>query len=189
MDIPEIFFDNWGKLGRAIILAVLAYTALVLLLRVAGKRTLAKMNVYDFVFVVALGSTLAATILTPGVTLAEGILALISLISLQYLLSWLSVVSHRVDGIINGEPSLMYYNGGFLNEAMRKERVTKEEVLAAARNAGLASLDSVDSIVLETDGTFSIVWERKWGDVSSAVDVPGHRDHIPDNERRASHSS
>jgi uncharacterized membrane protein YcaP (DUF421 family) len=187
MQDAGIFFDGWSKLGRSMILAVLAYIALVVLLRISGKRTLAKMNVYDFVFVVALGSTLATTILTPDITLADGVAALMALISLQYLFSWLCVISHRVDGIVNGEPTLVFYNGDFLAETMRKERVTREEVLAATRNVGLATLDSIDSVVLETDGTFSVVWERKEGERSSAVDVPGHGDHIPDEQRRKSH--
>jgi uncharacterized membrane protein YcaP (DUF421 family) len=63
MQDPKIFFDGWVKLGRSLVLAVLACGALVFLLRVSGKRTPSKMNVFDFVFVVALGSTLATTIL------------------------------------------------------------------------------------------------------------------------------
>jgi uncharacterized membrane protein YcaP (DUF421 family) len=170
----KIFFDNWQKLGHALVLAVLAYSALVVLLRVSGKRTLTKLNVFDFVFVVALGSTLATTILSPGVTLAEGVLALVALIALQVLLSWLCTKSHGMDRIINGEPALLLYRGRFLRGAMKRERVTEEEVRAAVRNRGLAALDGVESVVLETDGTFSVVWRETEGAESSMSDVPGH---------------
>jgi uncharacterized membrane protein YcaP (DUF421 family) len=137
---------------------------------------LRKANVFDFVFVVALGSTLATTILSPDVTLADGILALAALIALQILLSWLCVTSHRVDGIINGEPALLLHRGCFLRDVMRRERVTEEEIRAAVRNQGLAIIDDVESIVLETDGTFSVVWRKRegTGTESSLRDVPGH---------------
>jgi uncharacterized membrane protein YcaP (DUF421 family) len=181
MQDSNIFFDGWPKLGRSLVLAVLAYGALVFLLRVSGKRTLSKMNVFDFVFVVALGSTLAATILSPGVTLADGVLALSALIGLQILLSWLCTRSHLLDRLINGEPALLLHRGRFLREAMGRERVTEEEMRAAVRNRGLASFDDVESIVLETDGTFSVVWQKTDGESSSLSDVPGHPAERPDS--------
>jgi uncharacterized membrane protein YcaP (DUF421 family) len=189
MEHAKIFFDSWSKLGRSLILAVLAYGALVILLRVSGKRTLSKMNVFDFVFVVALGSTLAATILSTDTTLADGILAFIALIALQIFLSWLCVTSHKVDHFVNGEPALLLHRGQFLTEAMQRERVTKEEVLAAVRNIGLTTLDEIDSVVLETDGTFSVVWNRTPGDSSSLADVPGHPTEVPDEEKLDKHAA
>lgn len=174
MQEAKIFFDNWSKLGRSLILAVTAYASLVILLRISGKRTLSKMNVFDFVFVVALGSTLANTILSTDTTLADGVLAFIALISLQIFLSWLCVKSHRLDKIVNGEPALILHKGKFLYEAMERERVTEEEIRAAIRNQNLTTLDEIDSVVLETDGTFSIVWNQLDGSSSSLADVPGH---------------
>jgi uncharacterized membrane protein YcaP (DUF421 family) len=179
----HIFFESWAKLGRSVVLAVTAYLALVFLLRVSGKRTLSKMNVFDFVFVVALGSTLATTILSTDTTLADGLLAFIVLIGLQIILSRLCVKSHRIDAFINGEPSLLLYRGQFLLDAMKRERVTEEELRAAARNQNLTTIDEIESIVLETDGTFSIVWHKLDGDDSSLKDVPGHPSYDSSEEK------
>ena len=176
MEQTSIFFDSWGKLERSLLLALLAYLALVILLRISGKRTLTKLNVFDFVFVVALGSTLATTILSKDTTLADGLTAFAVLIGLQVALSLFCVYSHRVDVIINGEPSLLLYRGNFLGETMKRERVTKEEVLAALRNNGVKTYNEVDSVVLETDGTFSIVWRPVGDDCSTLSDVKGHPD-------------
>jgi len=167
-------------MGRSFILALLAYLALVVLLRVSGKRTLSKLNVFDFVFVVALGSTLATTILSPGTTLADGLTAFIVLIALQIILSVACLYSHHVDTIVNGEPSLLMHNGNFLEDTMKRERVTKEEVLASLRNNGVKTYEDVDSIVLETDGTFSIVWRSLGDDCSAMADVKGHPDFAPE---------
>ncbi|HEY0459330.1 MAG TPA: YetF domain-containing protein [Pyrinomonadaceae bacterium] len=189
MESAKFFFDNWSKLGRSLILAVLAYAILVFLLRISGKRTLTKMNVFDFVFVVALGSTLATTILSTDVTLADGVLAFVALMALQILLSWLCVKSHWLDSIVNGEPALLVHKGRFLTETMQRERVTKEEVFAAVRNMGLLTLDEIDSVVLETDGRLSVVWNKTQGATSSLADVPGHPSEVPDEEKSNQHTA
>lgn len=187
MEKSKIFFDSWEKIGHIAILAALAYIALVVLLRVSGKRTLSKMNVFDFVFVVALGSTLASTILNADTTLADGIAAFIALMGLQIILSWLCVASHRVDHWVNGEPTLLMHKGNFLADTMKRERVTKEEVLSAIRNVHVKTFDDVDSVILETDGTFSIVWNAVGDECSSLVDVRGHPDFVPDEGRIGKH--
>lgn len=176
MFAPEVhtFFDGWDKVGRVVVLAICAYLGLVVMLRASGKRTLTKLNVYDFVFVVALGSVLAATVLTPEITLAEGLAATAVLIAMQFGLSMLSVTSAEADALVNGEPTLVFHSGDFLWEIMKRERVSPEEVTAAARQAGKFSLDEIDSIVLETDGTFSVIGKSTHTANSALFDVPGH---------------
>ena len=184
----HIFFDSWGKIGRTLLLAAFAYGALVVLLRLSGKRTLSKLNVFDFVFVVALGDVLASTILTQDNTLADGLAAFVALIALQLLLSWLCVSSDAVDRWVNGEPTLLLHKGKFLMDAMKRQRVTKEEILAAIREEGLATKSAVDSVVLETDGKYSIVWQKTGEDDSSMTDVKEHPGYIPEKERETAHS-
>jgi uncharacterized membrane protein YcaP (DUF421 family) len=88
-----IFFSGWPSLVRAAIVGVLAYVALVLFLRISGKRTLSKLSAFDLVVTVSLGSTLATILLNKEVALAEGVLAFAVLIGLQYSVAWLSVRS------------------------------------------------------------------------------------------------
>lgn len=84
---------------------------MVLLLRVSGKRTLTKMNAFDLVVTVALGSTLATVLLTKSVALAEGLTAFVLLIFLQFVLTWLSVRSRAVSRLVKSEPTLLVYQG------------------------------------------------------------------------------
>ena len=77
-----MFFDNWSDLLRVVVVGTLAYASLVVLLRISGKRTLSKMNAFDLVVTVALGSTLATVLLTKDVALVEGMLAFALLVSL-----------------------------------------------------------------------------------------------------------
>ena len=118
-------FDGWAGLVRVAVVGTAAYVALVLLLRISGKRTLSKMNAFDLVVTVALGSTLATILLSTSVALAEGLLALALLIFLQFAVTWISVRSATFRGFIKNEPKLLFYDGGFLQEAMRAERMTE----------------------------------------------------------------
>jgi uncharacterized membrane protein YcaP (DUF421 family) len=102
-----MFFDGWLGLLRVLVVGTFAYGALVLFLRVSGKRTLTKLNAFDLVITVALGSTLSSILVTRSIALSEGVLALALLISLQYLITWLSVRSESFQELIKAEPSLL----------------------------------------------------------------------------------
>jgi uncharacterized membrane protein YcaP (DUF421 family) len=152
-----MLFDSWSGLGRVALVGTLAYAALVLLLRISGKRTLTKLNAFDLVITVALGSTLATVLLSKSVALAEGVLALALLICLQYAITWLSVRSPRLQGLVKAEPTLLVYRGQFLAGAMRAQRISREEIDAALRASGSASTGEIAAVVLETDGSLSVV--------------------------------
>jgi uncharacterized membrane protein YcaP (DUF421 family) len=151
-----MYFDGWTGLVRVVVVGTCAYVALLTLLRISGKRTLAKLNAFDFVVTVALGSTLATVLLSSSVALVEGVTALALLVGLQYAVAWASVRSRRVERLVKSEPTLLYRDG-FLREVMRRERVTEDEVKQAARGQGHANLGSVGAVVLETDGTLSFL--------------------------------
>jgi uncharacterized membrane protein YcaP (DUF421 family) len=115
------------------------------------------MNAFDLVVTVALGSTLATVLLNRNVPLADGVAALGTLTLLQGVVSWASVRSRRFRDIVRSQPALLFYKGEMLNAALARERVIPDEVRAAIRSSGVASLEEVGSVVLETDGTFSVL--------------------------------
>ncbi len=151
-----MFYDGWQGPLRVVVVGVAAYVSLVVLLRISGKRTLAKLNAFDFVVTVALGSILATVLLSSDVALAEGVTALALLVGLQFVVAWASVRHRRVERLVKSEPTLVYRDG-FLHAAMRKERVTADELRQAARGQGQPDLTEVAAIVVETDGTLSIL--------------------------------
>ncbi len=152
-----MFFDNWYGLLRVVILAVFSYGMLILFLRMAGKRSLSKMNAFDLVITVALGSTLASITLTKNVALSEGILAFGVLILLQFSVTWLSVRSPRFLRLIKAQPRLLLYQGEYMEYAMKKERITRAEILAVVREQGHGDIASIQAVVLETDGSMSVI--------------------------------
>ncbi|MDK2990236.1 MAG: hypothetical protein PWR16_1765 [Methanoculleus sp.] len=173
--LQEIFLGNPTYLVRVLIIGIFAYVALVIILRISGKRTLSAMNAFDFIVTVALGSTLASVITSRDVSLAEGVLALGLLVGLQYIVSWFSVRSERVQKAVKSEPRLLFHAGEFLHDAMRRERIAESEIRQALRSEGIGSLESVRSIVLETNGNLSVITKSKSDGTGSLVDVAGVR--------------
>ncbi|MBT2785352.1 MULTISPECIES: YetF domain-containing protein [unclassified Halomonas] len=152
-----VFFNSWGSLLRIVIVGLLAYAMLVLFLRLSGNRTLSKMNAFDLIVTVALGSTLATVLLSKDVALVDGAVALALLISLQFAITWTSVRFLWVRRFVTGEPLMLLYQGEFLLTSLRQARVTQDEVLSAIRSSGLSDVTAVEAVVLETDGSLSVV--------------------------------
>ena len=165
--MQSMFFSDWDSLLRTLIVGVLAYLALIIFLRISGKRTLSKMNAFDLVVTVALGSTLASILLNKDISLAQGALAFVLLISLQFIVTWSSVRIRIIRKLATGEPLMLMHQGRLLRSAMRRARVTEDELLAAVRSAGLPSLVDAEAVVLETDGSFSVVGRSDGGDTTS----------------------
>lgn len=165
LDTRMPIFESWTGLGRTALVGVLAYAGLVLFLRLSGKRTLSKMNAFDFVVTIALGSTLASILVSRQTPLADGVLALALLIALQFAVAWLAVRSPRFRRLIKAEPVLLYLDGCYIEASLRHERVVRDEILAAVRAAGHRDMAAIDAVVLETDGTFSVLHKSKTADV------------------------
>ena len=164
-----MLFDGWMDLGRVFFFGVTAYIALVFFLRLSGKRTLSKMDTFDFVITTALGSALAQVVISKGSALSTGLAAFAVIIGLQFVATWLSKHSHFVRGLIKDEPTLIYFRGEFMEAAMKRERVSADEILAAVRSFGIASLEDVEAVVLEADSSFSVVSHAGDGKTNSAL--------------------
>ena len=156
-----MFYQGYMPLVRIVVLGTLGYIGLIILLRISGKRTLSKMNAFDLIITITFGSTFATLLLNKDVVLVEGLTAFAMLVGLQFVVAWLSTHSGTVRNLVKDEPRLLMYRGEMLHDALRQERVPPEEVLAAMRNSGVPGPESAEAVVLETDGTFSVVPRRK----------------------------
>jgi uncharacterized membrane protein YcaP (DUF421 family) len=155
--MPDAIFSGWDGIVRILLIAPAAYVALVVILRVSGKRTLSKLNAFDFIVTIAIGSTLASIITTKSLALLEGLAALVVLVALQFLVTATSVRWPWINDAVKAEPSLLLKDGRALRGAMRRQRITLEEIEAAVRQAGGRSLSAARAVFLETDGTLSAI--------------------------------
>lgn len=160
----NILFDGWEPVARIVVVGTLAYTALVVLLRVSGKRTLSRMNSFDFVITVAIGATFGRVLTTRSVPLAEAVTAFALLITLQYVVTSLQIRSKRFSRLVTAEPTLLLYQGRVLHDALRAERLTEKELDGAVRKHGMGSLQEAEAVVLEADGRLSVIGPDSAGD-------------------------
>jgi uncharacterized membrane protein YcaP (DUF421 family) len=158
-----MWFDSWYALVRVVLASLVAYAVLVGFLRISGKRTLAKLNAFDLVVTVALGSTLANIALSPDVAIVEGALALAMFVTLQFVVAWLSVRNTRVQRLLKAQPVVVVRDGELLDEVLLAHRLSESDVHQAIRSAGLGDPELAGAVVLESDGTLSVVPAERIG--------------------------
>lgn len=169
-------FGSWDKTIHTLVVGTLSYFGLIVWLRVSGKRTLSKWNAFDFVVTIALGSILASAIMSKSTPFVQSMLGIGLLVGYQYLLTWIAVRSGVIQSLIKAEPSLLVFKGKLLEDILQDQRVAEGEVLAAIRVNGSASIEDIDAVVLETDGSFSVIETIDVTTASAMRDVQGYRE-------------
>ena len=162
-----MFHDAFTQVCSVVLTAVLAYVWLVLLLRVSGKRTLSQLNAFDFIVTVALGSVMASLILSSTVAWTEGAAALAALAALQFVAAWASTRVNWVRTALTSQPTVLLRDGEMDTGAMLRERIDEDSLCAAVRSSGNGSLEAIAAVVLETDGSLSVISNTSLGDGSA----------------------
>jgi uncharacterized membrane protein YcaP (DUF421 family) len=168
-----MWFDSWSDIARILAVGAAAYLTLVVLLRVSGKRMLAKLNAFDWVVSVALGSTLATILLSSDVSWSEGAVALVLLAALQFVVARTTTWLPGGRSVVTARPTLLLEDGRPIPEALGRQRVTMSELRQAIRATGSGDLSSVAAVVLETDGSMSVISAQQVGDRSALEGVTG----------------
>jgi uncharacterized membrane protein YcaP (DUF421 family) len=166
-----VLYDNVMGLVRVLVVGTLAYLWLIAVLRVSGKRTLAQLNAFDFVVTVALGSTLASVTLTGSVAWVEGVLALTLLAALQYVVARLSVRVSAFRRGVTSDPTLLLRDGRPDRHALHRQRISESSLQQAVRSAGIGGLELVAAVVLEPNGTISVIPSSQLGSGSALADT------------------
>ena len=166
-----MWFDSGSDLIRILVIGVLSYLTVVVVLRLTGKRTLSQLNAFDFIVTVALGSTLATIMLSTDVSFSEGVLALALLAGLQLVVALLSSRVSPVRSFFTSSPALLVRDGEILHRALTANRLGEPAIRQAIRMQGLGGLDRVAAVVLEPNGTLSVVPVDAAGDRWALEDV------------------
>ncbi len=152
-----IFFDNIDKLGRIVLTTVMVYVLIVLVTKVSGKRSTSQLNNFDWIVTVMIGSLGASTILLKDIPFIEGVSSILMLYLLQFLVTKYASVSLQFSNFILSEPRIVFYQGQFLPDAMRSERLTRQEIECAMRSQGINNFDDVEAVVFESDAKLTII--------------------------------
>ncbi|KPV93033.1 hypothetical protein A2I98_03890 [Pseudoalteromonas agarivorans] len=152
-----MFFESWSEIARIVTTTLIIYPFLILATHLLGKRSFAKMNNFDWIITVAAGSILGSAILLKDVVIVEVLVAVSLLLFLQYLLTWISAHFSTFDKVVKTSPQLVFFDGEYIEAAMKDTRLTSTEVEASVRKAGFGDLSTVMAVVFEADGELSIV--------------------------------
>lgn len=133
------------------------YLVILIGLRLAGKREMGQMTVFDLVVLLLISNAVQNAMVGPDTSLVGGILAAVVLLVINALVARLRLKWPRLRHWIEGTPTLLALHGESIPEHLRREGVDEETLLAALREHGVADLKSVEMVVLETDGSISVV--------------------------------
>jgi uncharacterized membrane protein YcaP (DUF421 family) len=120
MSQVNFFWNGWEPIGRILIVGTLAYISIIIILRATGKRTLVSMNASDFIVTVAIGAAFGRILTARQVSIAEAATAFLLLAVLQYIVSWIEIRWSAFANLINSQPTLLFYEGRFLEKTMQK---------------------------------------------------------------------
>lgn len=170
-----MLFDGWDELLRMLVVGTGAYAILLIALRVTGHRALSRLNAFDVTIAVAIGSLLANILITSDVSLAEGALAIALLVILQLTVAWFGMQGRGLHNLLKGQPVLLLHKGEMLKDCIRQQGITEAGILFAARTKGVGDLEKIEAVVLETDGSLSVIERVENATLSALADVGPYR--------------
>jgi uncharacterized membrane protein YcaP (DUF421 family) len=143
---------------ESIVRAAVVYLFLLLLFRLAGKRTLAEVTIFDFVLLLIISEGTQQALIGDDNSMLNAFLIVTTLVALNVLFSEIKQRFKVSDRVLDGLPLLIVEDGKPLHERMQKERVDVDDVLDAAREIhGLEKLEQIKYAVLERNGKISII--------------------------------
>lgn len=155
--MTNVLFSNLNIIISTIFLALMIYFSLLIILKLSGKRTFSNLNGLDLLVPVTFGPISATTILSKDISFLNGLVALLTLIFIQYILSKLDFKFKLIRKTFISEPTLLFYKGEFLIENMRNTRVSKDDIEQQVRLKAGTFLENTSAVLLESNGQFSVI--------------------------------
>jgi uncharacterized membrane protein YcaP (DUF421 family) len=139
---------------------VFVYAFLVISLRLSGKRELVQLNPFDLVVLLTLSNTVQNAIIGDDNSVSGGIIGATSLLVVNYLVVRFLYDHRKLDQLVEGRPDVLMKGGQVIKRNLKRELITQEQLAAAARKQGFASLSEVEECVLEPGGTLCFIGKK-----------------------------
>ncbi|MGC1473016.1 MAG: YetF domain-containing protein [Psychroserpens sp.] len=158
--------ENWiypsiEILVKVLLTIIAIFSIIIIITRVSGLRTFAKMSSFDFASTIAVGSILATIVLNPGQSIVKGAIALAGIIFFQSVFTYCKRKFDWFNRLATNQPMLLMENGEFLKENLNKTNVDVKDVYAKMREANVKDKSEVLAIVLESTGDISVIHKSK----------------------------
>jgi uncharacterized membrane protein YcaP (DUF421 family) len=153
-------FDNLTQLNlpvaNLIIRVTLVYLSILLLLRISGKRQLGQMGATEFVSILLISNAVQNSMNGGDNSLTGGLILAATLIALSTLISFLTYRSRFFSRVFEGTPTLLIHKGKLIRKNLNRERLSTNELKVLLRKQGISDFESIETAVLEADGTLSV---------------------------------
>lgn len=146
----------WAVLGWTVVNTAIIYAVVIVLVRIQGLRSFAKMSSFDFASTVAVGSIMATTAASPSVSLAAGSTAAATLFAVQLVVA-LARRSAAFRSAVDNDPLLLMVGSEVLHENLRRGQVTEDDLRGKLREANVLRVSEVRAVILETTGDISVM--------------------------------
>ncbi len=145
------------------------FTIIIIITRIFGLRTFAKMSSFDFASTIAVGSVLASVILNKNQTLLEGAIVLGTIIGFQTLFSFLVRKVDWFQTLFTNKPRLIMWEGKIRYNELKKCNVGKDDLIAKLREANVHKMKNVQAVILESTGDVSVIHSSENEDIDSVL--------------------
>lgn len=146
-----------GAAAMVVATALGIYASVLILTRIAGLRSFAKISGFDFAMTVAIGSLIASAIITPDPPLLQAAVGLAAIYGLQISVAIFRQRSAAVRGIVDNAPLLLMDGSRVLHDNLREARITEADLRAKLREANVLRMEEIRAVVMETTGTISVL--------------------------------
>lgn len=153
--LPEI--PVWEKIARPIIV----YVFLLVMFRFLGKRQVGQMTPFDLVVLMILSNVLQNAMIGPDTSVTGGLIGGTALLVANWGITKLTASSRFLERSIEGMPALLVHHGHVIEAALRREGLSREDLLANLRLQGVFDMEEVQAAVLETSGRLSVMRREK----------------------------
>jgi uncharacterized membrane protein YcaP (DUF421 family) len=142
----------------SVLRAAAIYLVLLVLFKIAGRRSLAELTTFDLVLLMVIGEATQQALLGDDFSLTNAVLVIITLIAIDIGFSLLKLRSRWFSRVLDGGPTIVVEHGKVLHERLKRARMDESDILEAARSAqGIVQIDQIQFAILERNGKISVI--------------------------------
>lgn len=145
---------HWSEL---VLRSVVVYSALIVILRLTGKRQVGQLAPFDLVLLLVLSNAVQNSMNGGDNSLPGGLISAVTLVAVNYLVGYATFKNKRIEALIEGRPLLIVHNGHVLKDVLAHAMVTHHELDAALRQTGHGCIDEVHTAILENNGSITVI--------------------------------
>ena len=139
-----------------VVRAAVVYLAILLLLRISGKKQVGQMGAVEFVTILLISNAVQNSMNGGDNSLIGGLLLALVLITISTIISFLTYKSRFFSHLFEGTPTLVIHRGKILHKPLRREMMSESELIILLRKQGINHFSEIETAVLEADGTLSV---------------------------------